>query len=405
LLRRLTRALLAGLMAGVLAWPADAASDVEQLRLGDSARRERSVDVVLDGVTDTRTGELIDTVELARRLKDVRVLFIGEEHTNGEFHRVQLNVIEALRAAGRKPIIGLEMFPWGPQPALDRWSRGELDEARFLDESRWYDVWSHHYGHYRDIFRYARDQRLKLVGLNAPRDVVRTVRSKGFEALPPETRGRFPPNIDLSNTEHRTLVRAYFDDDDPLHAKMSDEALEGIYRAQVTWDAAMGWQAGQTLTDPADLREIVVVLIGVGHVAYDLGAARQLASGFKGGIASLIPVTVPKRINAAYAQFVWGIPRTAQPTLPVLGVSLMGRLGQQPSAVIQVETGSSAAAAGVRVGDVLRSLDGTVIDGTVALQRKVGEYDWGDAARLEIERAGVPMTLPLVFRRTTQDAR
>jgi S1-C subfamily serine protease len=59
----------------------------------------------------------------------------------------------------------------------------------------------------------------------------------------------------------------------------------------------------------------------------------------------------------------------------------------------------------VRVGDVLRSLDGTVIDGTVALQRKVGEYDWGDAARLEIERAGVPMTLPLVFRRTTQDAR
>jgi uncharacterized iron-regulated protein len=405
LLRRLTRALLAGLMAGVLAWPADAASDVEQLRLGDSARRERSVDVVLDGVTDTRTGELIDTVELARRLKDVRVLFIGEAHTNGEFHRVQLNVIKALRVAGRKPIIGLEMFPWDPQPALDRWSRGELDEARFLDESRWYDVWSHHYGHYRDIFRYARDQRLKLVGLNAPRDVVRTVRSKGFEALPPETRGRFPPNIDLSNTEHRTLVRAYFDDDDPLHAKMSDEALEGIYRAQVTWDAAMGWQAGQTLTDPADLREIVVVLIGAGHVAYDLGAARQLASGFKGGIASLIPVTVPKRINAAYAQFVWGIPRTAQPTLPVLGVSLMGRLGQQPSAVIQVETGSSAAAAGVRVGDVLRSLDGTVIDGTAALQRKVGEYDWGDAARLEIERAGVPMTLPLVFRRTTQDAR
>jgi uncharacterized iron-regulated protein len=405
LLRRLTRALLAGLMAGVLAWPADAASDVEQLRLGDSARRERSVDVVLDGVTDTRTGELIDTVELARRLKDVRVLFIGEAHTNGEFHRVQLNVIKALRVAGRKPIIGLEMFPWGPQPALDRWSRGELDEARFLDESRWYDVWSHHYGHYRDIFRYARDQRLKLVGLNAPRDVVRTVRSKGFEALPPETRGRFPPNIDLSNTEHRTLVRAYFDDDDPLHAKMSDEALEGIYRAQVTWDAAMGWQAGQALTDPADPREIVVVLIGVGHVAYDLGAARQLASGFKGGIASLIPVTVPKRINAAYAQFVWGIPRTAQPTLPVLGVSLMGRLGQQPSAVIQVETGSSAAAAGVRVGDVLRSLDGTVIDGTAALQRKVGEYDWGDAARLEIERAGVPMTLPLVFRRTTQDAR
>ena len=402
---RLTRALLAGLLAGVLAWPAGAASDVEQLRLGDPARRERTVDVVLDGVTDTRTGELIDTVELARRLKDVRVLFVGEEHTNGEFHRVQLRVIEALRAAGRKPIIGLEMFPWDPQPALERWSRGELDERGFLDDSRWYEVWSHHYGHYRAIFEYARDQRLKLVGLNAPREVVRTVRSKGFEALPPEARRRFPPTIDLSSAEHRSLVRAYFDDEDPLHAKMSDEALEGIYRAQVTWDAAMGWQAGQALTVPADSSEIVVVLIGAGHVAYDLGAARQLASGFKGRIASLIPVTVPKRISAAYAQFVWGVPRTAQPTLPVLGVSLMGRLGQQPSAVIQVDADSSAAAAGVRVGDILRALDGTLIDGTAALQRKVGEYDWGDAARLDIERAGVRMTLPVVFRRTPQDVR
>ena len=92
-MRRLSCALLAGLLAGALAWPARAANDVEQLQLGDPARRERSIDVVLDGVTDTSSGELIDTVELARRLKDVRVLFIGEEHTNGEFHRVQLSSV------------------------------------------------------------------------------------------------------------------------------------------------------------------------------------------------------------------------------------------------------------------------------------------------------------------------
>ena len=54
---------------------------------------------------------------------------------------------------------------------------------------------------------------------------------------------------------------------------------------------------------------------------------------------------------------------------------------------------------------VLFDLDGTLIDGTAALQRKVGEYDWGDAARLDIERAGVRMTLPVVFRRTPQGVR
>ena len=177
---------------------------------------------------------------------------VGEEHTNGEFHRVQLAAIAALHAAGRKVILGLEMFPWDPQPALDRWSRGELTETQFLDESRWYEVWSHHFGHYREIFAFARDNRLRIVGLNAPREVVRDVRAKGFDALAPEIRRRMPPTIDLGNAEHRALVQSYFDADDLLHAKMTAEQQEGVYRAQVTWDASMGWQAGQALSTPSD---------------------------------------------------------------------------------------------------------------------------------------------------------
>lgn len=385
-----------------------AAAGPEQLRVGDPARRDRTVEPVLDGIVDTRRGETIDATELVRRLRDVRVLFIGEEHTNGEYHRVQLRTIEALHAAGRKVIIGLEMFPWGENPALERWRRGELDEQRFLDESRWYEVWSHHWGHYRDIFFFARDRQLQLVGLNAPRDVVRAVRAAGnFEGLDPTVRKRLPPRIDLSSDEHRRVVRSYFDAEDTLHAKMSPEDQERIYLAQVTWDAAMGWQAGQALTNPADPREIVVVLIGAGHVAYDLGAARQLAGGFDGGIASLIPVTVPPRsvtvnaktVSAAYAQFLWGVPQTAQPTLPVLGVSLMGRIGKEPTQVIQIDAGSSAAAAGLRVGDVLRTLDGVRLDSGATLQRKVGDYRWGDSATLTIERNGQVIALRVHFRR------
>ncbi|MBM4214386.1 MAG: PDZ domain-containing protein [Gammaproteobacteria bacterium] len=402
--------LSAGLWAGgqsLAAEPA-AASGPEQLRVGDPARRERSVTPVLDGIVDTRRGEVIDTVELARRLRDVRVLFIGEEHTNGEFHRVQLRTIEALHAAGRKVIIGLEMFPWGDNPPLERWRRGELDESRFLDESRWYEVWSHHWGHYRDIFFFARDKQLRLVGLNAPREVVRAVRAAGgFEALDPAVRSRLPPRIDLSSDEHRQVVRSYFDAEDTLHAKMSPADQERIYLAQVTWDASMGWQAGQALSSPADPREIVVVLIGAGHVAYDLGAARQLAGSFAGGISSLIPVTVPpsvggsgaKTVSAAYAQFLWGVPQTAQPTLPLLGVSLMGRIGKEPMQVIQVDAASTAAAAGLKVGDVLRGLDGLKLDGGATLQRKVGDYRWGDSATLTIERDGQPLELRLHFRR------
>lgn len=402
-------ALLAGLLTGGQLHGSELVqTGPEHLQVGDPSRKGLTVEPVLDAIVDTRRRETIGVAELAQRLKDTRVLFIGEEHTNGEFHRVQLQTIEALHAAGRKVIIGLEMFPWGDNPALDRWSRGELDESRFLDESRWYEVWSHHWGHYRDIFFFARDARLRLVGLNAPREVVRAVRAAGgFAGLAPEARKRLPPTIDLSSDEHRAVVRSYFDPQDALHSQMSPADQERLYLAQVTWDAAMGWQAGEALSQPADLREIVVVLIGAGHVAYDLGAARQLSSGFKGAIASLIPVTVPmqssitgpKKISAAYAQYLWGVPQTAQPTLPVLGVSLMGRIGKEPSQIIQIDDRSTAAAAGLRVGDVLRSLDGVRIDGSATLQRKLGDYRWGDSATLSLERDGKTITLPLNFRR------
>ena len=75
-------------------------SGTTDLPIGDPVRASRQAPVVLDGITDTATGELIAPAELARRLADTRLLFIGEQHTDLDFHRVQLRVIEALHEAG-----------------------------------------------------------------------------------------------------------------------------------------------------------------------------------------------------------------------------------------------------------------------------------------------------------------
>ncbi len=380
--------------------------DPQQLAIGDPARAQRQAVVVLDGVTDTANGDVITDTEMARRLAEARVLFIGEQHTDSNFHAVELRAIQALHAAGRKVIIGLEMFPWTQPPALAAWSRGKLTEQQFLDQSGWYETWSHHWGYYRDIFLFARDNRLALVGINAPRDVVKTVRGKGLDGLDPASRARMPPTIDLTNNEHRQLFRAYFEPDDALHSKMPPEQLESLYQAQVTWDSAMGWNAGLALPKPDDPRAIVVVLIGSGHVAYGLGAERQLKAHFKGRIASLIPVMVKGEggkpapsVAASYANYIWGVPHNDGPSLPVLGVSLMGKLGKDPSKVIQVSEKSVAARVGLKVGDILRSLDGVPIDSSAALQKQTGVYRWGDVAQLLIERDGASLTLPVPFRR------
>ena len=41
--------------------------------------------------------------------------------------------------------------------------------------------------------------------------------------------------VDVTSDEHRTLFRSYFDDDDPLHAQMTDEQWD---KAEAALEAA-----------------------------------------------------------------------------------------------------------------------------------------------------------------------
>jgi S1-C subfamily serine protease len=77
----------------------------------------------------------------------------------------------------------------------------------------------------------------------------------------------------------------------------------------------------------------------------------------------------------------------------------MGKLGKEPTKVIQVSEDSVAAHAGIKVGDILRSLDGVAIDSGATLQKQTGNYRWGDVAQLTLERDGTAQTLPVAFRR------
>lgn len=109
------------------------------LAIGDPARKDKEAAVVLDGITDTRTGEVIAPAELPKRLAGVRLLLVGESHTEMDFHRCELRVIEELARAGRPLFVGLEMYPYPEQRFLDGWVDGSLTEEAFLRESRWYE--------------------------------------------------------------------------------------------------------------------------------------------------------------------------------------------------------------------------------------------------------------------------
>ncbi|HVO13392.1 MAG TPA: ChaN family lipoprotein [Vicinamibacteria bacterium] len=378
------------------------------LPIGDPARRDRQLALTVDGISDASRGDLVAPPELAARLEPVKLLFVGESHVDMDFHRVQLRVLQELHKRGRQVLVGLEMYPVGEQAALDRWhSDPALGEEAFLGESHWYRNWGYHWNYYRDIFLFAKAAGIPMFGVNVPRSVVQTVRTKGFAALTPEQKAMLPPRIDTDSAEHRRLVRAFFGGEDSAHADLPEAMFDGMYRAQCTWDAAMGWNALQALRAHGGDQAIMVVLAGSGHVAYGLGAERQARLWFQGRTASLLPVPVVdddhpepvSAVQASYADFVWGLPPSAPLPYPTLGLSLAEQKSEDHYKVVVVSPDSPAALAGLRVGDALMAMDGVTLDDKETANRLMSEKRWGDAVSCRVLREGQEQTIVAYLRR------
>jgi uncharacterized iron-regulated protein len=296
------------------------------MEIGDPARKSKEVPVVVDVITDTRTGEALSPVELALRLSEKRIVLVGESHINMDFHLAQLRIIEELHRAGRPVIVGLEMYPYTSQEYLDRWVEGMYTEEGFLEISSWYDSWGNHWDYYREIFLFARDNDLRMYALNTPREVVAAVRKKGFDELTEEQRAHIPTEIDVDNNEHMQLFKAFFEEDEDFHSSMSEEQWRGMFAAQCTWDATFAHNALNVLEEHGDPEAVLVVLVGSGHVVYDLGIQRQAAQWSDTPIASVIPIPIRtgddepvETVQASYADFIWGLPAETDPLYPYLG--------------------------------------------------------------------------------------
>ena len=381
------------------------------LAIGDPARKDREAPVVLDGITDTRTGEILTPAELPKRLAGARLVLVGESHTDIDYHHAELRVLQELVRAGRPVLVGLEMYPYPEQWFLDGWVDGRLTEEAFLQTSRWYENWGYNWLYYRDIFLFARDHKLRMVALNAPRDVVTALRKKGFKNLTPEEAAHIPTDIDTSSPEHRILFKSYFEGGgDPLHSGMTEAQWDSMIAAQSTWDATMAFHAVKALQEQGGQDTVMVVLVGSGHVVYGLGiqyqAQYQAARHFQGKIATVVPVNVRdgeghdvRTVQASYADFVWGVPAQTDPVYPSLGLSTSPVEGERALKVILVSEKTPAAKAGAQVGDVIVALDGTAVPDKETLNRLVAAKRWGDEAALTVRRGNETKTLRVILRR------
>ncbi len=108
----------------------------------------------------------IDFSSMLTDISKVNVIYVGESHDNRSHHEVQLDMIRSLHEKGHSLAIGLEMFTNRDQVYLDRWVEGKIDEKDFIEA--FYRNWGIGWGIYKNIFYYAKNKKIPLIGLNVP---------------------------------------------------------------------------------------------------------------------------------------------------------------------------------------------------------------------------------------------
>lgn len=241
-------------------------------------------------------GATVGFAELIEELKGVRLVFMGELHDREGHHRAQLQVIRALKEAGVPVVVGLEMMRRENQGALDLWVAGRMSEENFLKVYR--QNWSM-WPVYRDIFFFARQAKIPMLGLNLPREITQQVARNGFASLSPRQLGELPGVRCDVDARYQEFIRRSLGG----HAHNGARFLH-FCEAQLLWDSVMA----QTLLDYLARHPdaVVVVLAGSGH-AWKHGIPEQVRRRQAVEMRVLLPEVAGRiekdQITAAEADF------------------------------------------------------------------------------------------------------
>ena len=218
---------------------------------------------------------------MMQEIKDADVILIGESHNSMADHRAQLAIIKALHASKVPFAIGLEMFRANSQTSLNRWTAGVMPLKNFL--LVYYDNWSEPWPLYRDIFLFAKQNRIQMVGLNVPPDVSNKVFATGYDSLTPVEKKEIPPGITCTVDRE---YRRYIDEMYHAHQAGGEKTFNNFCEAQMLWDSVMAWHIINHLNTWPRVK--MVVLTGIGH-AWKKGIPAQIKSRSRCTYAVVLP--------------------------------------------------------------------------------------------------------------------
>jgi uncharacterized iron-regulated protein len=230
---------------------------------------------------DMSLGEPVSLEEVLEDLVGVDVIYLGETHRLERHHRLQAGLVRGLAGSGRPLLLGMEQIESRDQESVDAFNAGKLDFEELAVAIKWGDQWNN-YADYRGVVEAVRNAGGRVVGLNAPREIIRAVGRKGVAGLSEEERAQLPEKIFMDDPVYEKLMETLL----LVHATMEKGFLRKIFEAQVARDESMAEALEEAWKDAPGKRDgkkpIAVVVCGAGHCQFGLGTPDRVRRRIEG---------------------------------------------------------------------------------------------------------------------------
>ncbi len=277
-------------------------------------------------IIDTESGSIRSVADWLPELAEYDLVYLGEEHYNPHHIDAAIRVLTSVMAGGRRPAIGMEMFGWDGQPALDRYVLDQsVDRDAFVEQVHWKANWGGDFDHYEPLVSLARERHLPLVAMNPPKGLIRNVVKHGLAQVRDTeewARWGFADEEVVDDAAYRARI---LDQLRRCHGGGTEEDYRTMYEASMVRDEGMAKSLVAVLErmrrDHVGEFSTVVSYTGGGHIQYQLPVPRRVVRRLSSPVKQVTiylasfdhtrTSEIEELVRERIADFIWLTPMSA----------------------------------------------------------------------------------------------
>jgi uncharacterized iron-regulated protein len=233
-------------------------------------------------IIDTATEQPVSLDQWTALLVQQDIIYLGEEHHNRFHIDAAITVLQRLNAEGRIPVLGMEMFGWDGQMALDQYIFGSaMNRQEFLQAVKWQQNWGGSYEDYEPLVRLAKEYHWAVDAMNPPKPLVRIVAKNGLAQAtsdPIMAQWGMQDEVIVDDPIYRARILQQLQ---ACHGKGAENFYQTMFEASMVRDEGMAKtlvnRLNQIRSGNKSMAGPLVSYTGGGHIQYNLPVPKRVA--------------------------------------------------------------------------------------------------------------------------------